>query len=67
MLRRRRADGAYLRVYFGHPAGEHHQEDPEEVVDIAVETIEYIKKHGCECLFSPMDATRTDVDYLIDS
>jgi 2-isopropylmalate synthase len=37
----------------------------EEVVDIAVETIEYIKKHGCECLFSPMDATRTDVDYLI--
>jgi 2-isopropylmalate synthase len=38
----------------------------EEVVDIAVETIEYIKKHGCECLFSPMDATRTDVDYLIE-
>jgi 2-isopropylmalate synthase len=38
----------------------------EEVVDIAVEMIEYIKKHGCECLFSPMDATRTDVDYLIE-
>lgn len=37
----------------------------EEVVDIAVQTIEYIKKHGCECLFSPMDATRTDIDYLI--
>ncbi len=38
----------------------------EEVVDMAVETVEYIKKHGCECLFSAMDATRTDVDYLIE-
>lgn len=37
----------------------------EEVVDMAIEAVEYIKSHGCECLFSPMDATRTDVDYLI--
>jgi 2-isopropylmalate synthase len=37
----------------------------EEVVDIAVDSIEYIKRHGCECLFSPMDATRTDVEYLV--
>jgi 2-isopropylmalate synthase len=37
----------------------------EEVVDMAVEAVRYIKAHGCECLFSPMDATRTDVDYLV--
>jgi 2-isopropylmalate synthase len=38
----------------------------EEVVDMAIEAVRYIKAHGCECLFSPMDATRTDVDYLIE-
>ena len=38
----------------------------EEVVDMAVEAVGYIKKHGLPCLFSAMDATRTDVDYLIE-
>ncbi|HTX44420.1 MAG TPA: 2-isopropylmalate synthase, partial [Methanocella sp.] len=37
----------------------------EEVVDMAVDAIEYIKRHGQQCLFSAMDATRTDVDYLV--
>lgn len=37
----------------------------EEVVDLAVEAVDYIKKHGLPCLFSAMDATRTDMDYLI--
>ncbi len=38
----------------------------EEVVDMAIEAVRHIKAHGCECLFSPMDATRTDIDYLIE-
>ncbi|HTX43405.1 MAG TPA: 2-isopropylmalate synthase, partial [Methanocella sp.] len=32
----------------------------------AVEAVGYIKKHGLPCLFSAMDATRTDMDYLIE-
>jgi 2-isopropylmalate synthase len=38
----------------------------EEVVDMAIEAVGYIKKHGLPCLFSAMDATRTDMDYLIE-
>jgi 2-isopropylmalate synthase len=37
-----------------------------EVIDLAVEAVEYIKGHGQKCLFSAMDATRTDTDYLIE-
>jgi len=37
----------------------------DEVVKMAVEAIEYIKDHDVQCLFSAMDATRTDFDYLI--
>ncbi|MFQ5800910.1 MAG: 2-isopropylmalate synthase, partial [Candidatus Hydrothermarchaeales archaeon] len=37
----------------------------EEVVQIAVDAVSYIKKHGVPCLFSAMDASRTDIDYLI--
>jgi 2-isopropylmalate synthase len=37
----------------------------EEVLQMAVNAVSYIKDHGVECLFSAMDATRTDVDYLI--
>ncbi len=36
----------------------------EEIVERSVECVEYIKSHGVKCLFSAMDATRTDVDYL---
>lgn len=37
----------------------------EEVLDMAVKAVEYIKDHGVKCMFSAMDATRTDLDYLI--
>jgi 2-isopropylmalate synthase len=37
----------------------------DEVCNIAVESVEYVKDRGLECLFSAMDATRTDPDYLI--
>ena len=37
---------------------------PEEVVQMAVESIEYIKDHGLICEFSPMDATRTELGFL---
>ncbi|WP_342306436.1 2-isopropylmalate synthase [Methanolobus sp. ZRKC5] len=38
----------------------------EEVVAMAVNAVEYIKDHGAKCMFSAMDATRTDLDYLIE-
>jgi 2-isopropylmalate synthase len=37
----------------------------EDVVRMAVEAVSYIKDHGVKCLFSAMDASRTDLDYLI--
>ncbi len=36
----------------------------EEVVSMAVDAVGYIKSHGVPCLFSAMDASRTDVEYL---
>ena len=38
----------------------------EEVIQLAVEAAQYIKDHGLKCMFSAMDATRTDPEYLID-
>ena len=38
----------------------------EEVHSMAVDAVEYIKDHGVKCMFSAMDATRTDLDYLIN-
>ena len=38
----------------------------EEALNSAVEMVEYIKGHGFKCMFSPMDATRTDFDYLTE-
>lgn len=38
----------------------------EKILDMATEAVSYIKDHGLLCLFSAMDATRTDLDYLID-
>ena len=37
-----------------------------QIIEMAVESVSYIKDHGLECLFSAMDATRTDIDYLIE-
>jgi 2-isopropylmalate synthase len=37
---------------------------PEQVLSAAVDSIEYVKKHGLTCEFSPMDATRSEVPYL---
>ncbi|WP_456471988.1 2-isopropylmalate synthase [Methanocaldococcus sp.] len=36
----------------------------EEIIEIAVEAIEYIKEHGIKVEFSAEDATRTELDYL---
>ena len=38
----------------------------EEVIKQAVEGIEYAKDHGVFVEFSPQDATRTEMDYLIE-
>src|SRR5512138_1718212 len=37
---------------------------PEQVVASAVDSIQYVKKHGVTCEFSPMDATRTEPAFL---
>jgi 2-isopropylmalate synthase len=37
---------------------------PEQVLSAAVDSIEYVKKHGLICEFSPMDATRTQPAFL---
>ena len=38
----------------------------DEVYKMAIEAVEYIKDHGVKCMFSAMDATRTDIDYLLE-
>ena len=35
-----------------------------QVLSATVEMIEYIKKHGLKCEFSPMDATRSEMSFL---
>jgi 2-isopropylmalate synthase len=37
---------------------------PEQVLAAAVDSIEYVKKHGVKCEFSPMDATRSELPFL---
>jgi 2-isopropylmalate synthase len=37
----------------------------EEVLEITGDIIRYIREHTSQCMFSAMDATRTDWDYLI--
>ncbi|MDY6864748.1 MAG: 2-isopropylmalate synthase [Halobacteriota archaeon] len=39
--------------------------DKEDIIVKTGECIEYVKDHGLGCLFSAMDATRSDLDYLI--
>ncbi|RLI78551.1 2-isopropylmalate synthase [Archaeoglobales archaeon] len=36
----------------------------DEIVEMSVEAVEYIKDHGRLCMFSAMDATRTELDFL---
>ncbi|WP_426962102.1 LeuA family protein [Haloparvum alkalitolerans] len=38
----------------------------EDAVERAVESVERVKEAGVECMFSPMDATRTDPEFLIE-
>ncbi len=37
---------------------------PEQVLTATVDSIEYVKKHGIKCEFSPMDATRSELSFL---
>jgi 2-isopropylmalate synthase len=37
---------------------------PEQVLSSTMESIEYVKKHGFKCEFSPMDATRSEMAFL---
>jgi 2-isopropylmalate synthase len=37
---------------------------PEQVLSATGEHVEYVKKHGLKCEFSPMDATRSDLGFL---
>jgi 2-isopropylmalate synthase len=37
---------------------------PEQVLASTVDSIEYVKKHGVKCEFSPMDATRSELPFL---
>ncbi|SEO60944.1 2-isopropylmalate synthase [Halorientalis persicus] len=39
----------------------------EEAKQAAVESVERVTEAGVECMFSPMDATRTDEDFLIEA
>ena len=37
----------------------------QEVYDLSVDAVEYVKDHGAKCLFSAMDATRTEMEFLL--
>jgi len=37
---------------------------PSQVLDAVEKTVQYVKDHGFLCEFSPMDATRTELDFL---
>ncbi|MEM2727432.1 MAG: 2-isopropylmalate synthase, partial [Archaeoglobaceae archaeon] len=36
----------------------------DEIIEKSVECVEYVKAHGLKCMFSAMDATRTEIEYL---
>jgi len=36
----------------------------EQVLKATADSVEYVKKHGSKCEFSPMDATRSDLKFL---
>ena len=37
----------------------------QEAYDLSVDAVEYVKDHGVKCLFSAMDATRTEMEFLL--
>ena len=37
---------------------------PEQVIEATMKSVQYIKDHGAMCEFSPMDATRTRMEFL---
>ena len=37
---------------------------PEQVLSATLDHVEYVKKHGLKCEFSPMDATRSELGFL---
>lgn len=37
----------------------------DELSEIVIDVLEYINDHGIKCMFSPMDATRTDMNDLL--
>ncbi|MBP1929355.1 2-isopropylmalate synthase [Methanolinea mesophila] len=41
------------------------RKSPEEVLDITREIVAYVREHCDQCMFSAMDATRTEPEYLI--
>jgi 2-isopropylmalate synthase len=38
----------------------------EEVLEMTHDAVSHVKDHGVDCMFSPMDATRTDFEYLVE-
>lgn len=41
-----------------------HKKSQDEIIDCAVEALEYAKRHGLIVRFSPEDGTRTELDFL---
>ncbi|MEM1550436.1 MAG: 2-isopropylmalate synthase [Candidatus Bathyarchaeia archaeon] len=37
---------------------------PDQVINAVIDIVQYIKDHGVICEFSPMDATRTEIEFL---
>ncbi len=37
----------------------------DQVIEAAVNSVQYVKEHGVICEFSPMDATRTEIGFLM--
>ena len=60
-------DGAELNVYYGDLAkADVEVHIKEEILNKAVSAVDYIKDHGIVAEFSCEDATRTELDYLLE-
>ncbi len=40
--------------------------EPEEIINSTIEAVNYVKDHGVKCVFSAMDATRSNINYLLE-